>query len=328
MPSDDRAPRGPIQLGPIGRYVISNLEYLRNARRLTYRELSERLSRLGRPIPTLGLSRIEKGDRRVDVDDLVALAVALGVNPSALLLPSGERGNPRVPADVIALTSELQVKLTDAWEWADGQAPVANTGQAPNDFENTARPTWLHREIFRAEELPEKRRRLEEELNRVRLLEEVAELGLGDRERRSPNKPIPVEEALEQPIATAIVTSNLGVLVGRRNDGKPPWTFIAGEVEPGESPADAAEREVKEETGLEVEAGQVIGERVHPKTGRTMIYMAARPVRGTEVIVGDEVELAEVRWVTLAEADQLMSAYGMFEPVHEHLARELGEAAG
>jgi 8-oxo-dGTP pyrophosphatase MutT (NUDIX family)/transcriptional regulator with XRE-family HTH domain len=326
MPSDDRAPRGPIPLGPVGRYVISNLEFLRNARRLTYRELSERLSQLGRPIPTLGLSRIEKGDRRVDVDDLVALAVALGVNPSALLLPSGERGNPRVPDDVIALTPELQVKLTDAWEWADGQAPVPNTGQPPNDFENTARPTWLHREIFRAEELPEKRRRLEEELNRVRILEEVAELGRADREGRPANKPIPVEEALAQPVVAAIVTSQLGVLVGQRNDGKPPWTFIAGEVEPGESPADAAVREVKEETGLRVRAGDVIGERVHPKTGRTMIYMAAAPTHGTKVIVGDEDELADVRWITLAEADELLP--GMFEPVHEYLERELGEAAG
>ena len=140
------------------------------------------------------------------------------------------------------------------------------------------------------------------------------------------HEPIPVEEALEQPVATAIVTSELGVLVGRRNDGKPPWTFIAGEVEPGESPDDAAVREVKEETGLRVELAEVIGERVHPKTGRTMIYIAARPTHGTEVFVGDEDELAEVRWVSLAEADELMAAYGMFEPVHEYLAREIGEA--
>jgi len=129
---------------------------------------------------------------------------------------------------------------------------------------------------------------------------------------------------LQQPVATAIVTSGLGVLVGRRNDGKPPWTFIAGEIEPGESPADAAEREVKEETTLEVEAGDVIGERVHPRTGRTMIYLAARPVRGTEIFVGDSDELAEVRWVSLAEADELMAAYGMFGPVHDYLEREIG----
>ena len=84
-PSDDTTARVP--LGPVGRYVIENLTQLREARRLTYRELADRLEELGRPIPTLGLSRIEKGTRRVDADDLVALAIALGVNPAALLLP-------------------------------------------------------------------------------------------------------------------------------------------------------------------------------------------------------------------------------------------------
>jgi 8-oxo-dGTP diphosphatase len=133
------------------------------------------------------------------------------------------------------------------------------------------------------------------------------------------------EETLVPSVVTAIVTSELGVLVGRRNDGKPPWTFIAGEQEPGERVDDTAIREVKEETGLRIETGDIIGERDHPRTGRHMIYLAARPTHGNEVFVGDEDELAEVRWVTLAEADELMAAYGMFEPVHEHLAREIGE---
>ena len=101
-----------------------------------------------------------------------------------------------------------------------------------------------------------------------------------------------------EPVVAAIVTSRAGVLIARRNDGKPPWTFIAGKIEPGESPADAAVREVKEETGLRIRAGGIIGRRVHPATGRTMVYMAARPTHGTDVFVGDPEELAEVRWVT------------------------------
>ena len=67
---------------------------------------------------------------------------------------------------------------------------------------------------------------------------------------RLANRPIPEEEGMARPIATAIVTSERGVLVGQRKDGRPPWTFISGEVEPGESPAFAASREVKEETTL------------------------------------------------------------------------------
>src|SRR5579859_5530859 len=120
-----------------------------------------------------------------------------------------------------------------------------------------------------------------------------------ERITRKGRDPLELPSAPEpQPVVAAIVTSKLGVLVGRRNDGKPPWTFIAGEIEPGESPEDAAVREVKEETGCVVRAIGIIGRRVHPKTGRTMVYMSARPTHGTKVFVGDEDELAEVRWVS------------------------------
>lgn len=124
------------------------------------------------------------------------------------------------------------------------------------------------------------------------------------------------------PVVAAIVTSDLGVLVGRRNDGKPPWTFIAGEIEPGESQADAAVREVKEETGLVVSAASVeIGRRVHPKTKRTMIYLACSPTEGTDIVVGDVDELAEVRWISLAQADELLP--GLYEPVRDYLANAI-----
>jgi 8-oxo-dGTP diphosphatase len=152
--------------------------------------------------------------------------------------------------------------------------------------------------------------------------------------RRQLNMPAPTpEESMTEPatkpqrpaVITAIVTSDRGVLVGKRNDGKPPWTFIAGENEPGESPADTIIREVKEETGLRIRAGETIGERIHPATGRHMVYVGAEPTHGTDVFVGDEDELAEVRWVSLAEADELLP--GMFDPVREHLTRVLAESA-
>jgi len=88
-------------------------------------------------------------------------------------------------------------------------------------------------------------------------------------------------------------------------------------------PARRAVRPGPLETGLLVAAGPEIGRRVHPATGRTMIYMAARPTHGTDIFVGDTDELADVRWASLAEAEELMRPYGIFGPVREHLARFL-----
>ena len=69
---------------------MRNVKRFREDQKLTYVELSDRLTGLGRPIPVLGLRRIERGERRVDVDDLMALADALQVMPADLLIPASE----------------------------------------------------------------------------------------------------------------------------------------------------------------------------------------------------------------------------------------------
>jgi transcriptional regulator with XRE-family HTH domain len=74
-------------LGPTGETVRANLKRLRGRENLGYAQLSRRLDEVGRLIPDLGLRRIESGDRRVDVDDLMALAAALDVSPATLLMP-------------------------------------------------------------------------------------------------------------------------------------------------------------------------------------------------------------------------------------------------
>lgn len=126
------------------------------------------------------------------------------------------------------------------------------------------------------------------------------------------------------PVVVAIVTSEHGVLLGRRQDGVPPWTFLGGQAEPGEAFAATAVREVAEESGLRVEAAeQEIGRRVHPATERAMIYLACRPVDLTEP-VADGDELARVRWVSIAEAEQLLP--DLYEPVRLYLVRELGKS--
>jgi 8-oxo-dGTP pyrophosphatase MutT (NUDIX family) len=189
----------------------------------------------------------------------------------------------------------------------------SSTGEAATDIgmSRTTLQRWANAGLVREAWWRTPRGQLRWDLDKLREL-----LGM------TPGEPVQDPAAPVKPsIATAIVTSKLGVLVERRHDGRPLWTFPAGEIEPGEAPLDAAIRETKEETGLQVVISHTIGERQHPKTGRHMIYLAARPYNGTDVHNGDENELAEVRWVSLAEAEQLLA--GMYEPVHEHLTSVL-----
>jgi len=66
---------------------------LREERKLSLRELAELLKADGRPMLPSALSKIETGERRVDVDDLDALALALGSTPHELMgwKPRGRR---------------------------------------------------------------------------------------------------------------------------------------------------------------------------------------------------------------------------------------------
>ncbi|MGV9352325.1 NUDIX hydrolase [Streptomyces misionensis] len=128
-------------------------------------------------------------------------------------------------------------------------------------------------------------------------------------------------------ISAAIITNGDRVLMVRRRvkEGELSWQFPAGGIEEGESPEEAAVRETLEETGLKVEAERLIGQRVHPKTGREMSYTACRIIDG-EAHVADEDELDAVAWVALAEIPEYVP-YGLFEPVQEYLEAALDALA-
>ncbi|PRY17011.1 NUDIX hydrolase [Pseudosporangium ferrugineum] len=125
------------------------------------------------------------------------------------------------------------------------------------------------------------------------------------------------------PIAAAIIVHDGQVLMVRRRvkEGQLSWQFPAGEVEAGESADDAAVRETLEETGLTVRAAGSLGKRVHPNTGRTMLYVACDVVEGA-AHVADEEELAEVAWCDRATLTAYVP-YPFFAPVQEHLDANL-----
>lgn len=122
--------------------MAANLLRLRTVLGLSTVRLSALLAESGQPIPATGITRIEKGQRRVDTDDLMALASILGVNPSALLLPDTAKGS-------VELTGVGTVEAKTAWQWADGMRPLCipegDDGTARVDFQRKARPPGLRR---------------------------------------------------------------------------------------------------------------------------------------------------------------------------------------
>ncbi|MFI2187900.1 helix-turn-helix domain-containing protein [Streptomyces sioyaensis] len=82
-------PKRPVEIGPTGIHTAQKIESLRLARGVSQRQLAALVAALGHSLPHTSISRIERIRRRCDVDDLAAIAAALGISPMALLLPSG-----------------------------------------------------------------------------------------------------------------------------------------------------------------------------------------------------------------------------------------------
>ncbi len=102
------------RVGPAGEVLAANIKRVREAQRLTYAELSRNLSDIGRPIPELGLRRIERGERRVDFEDLLALCYVFRICPVDLMVSRDAADEP------YPLTSELKYESESVREWIRG----------------------------------------------------------------------------------------------------------------------------------------------------------------------------------------------------------------
>lgn len=101
--------------GNTNAHVAANLRSARQAIGMDLRTFSERVKETGRAMSPSALSKIENGDRRVDVDDLTVFAYILQTTPATLLAPPEGASPPTgVPSG--------QYNLEEIQAWVRGQA--------------------------------------------------------------------------------------------------------------------------------------------------------------------------------------------------------------
>lgn len=130
-----------IEIDETGRTVAFNVTRHRTLRRWTTPELAAAVQAAGRDLGRQAITDIEAARRRVDVDDLIVLALVLDVSPATLLMPLSDEPHENVPTTGFKTTAEF------LWRWLTADAdidPTQNEGQL-EAFRRRSQPIWERR---------------------------------------------------------------------------------------------------------------------------------------------------------------------------------------
>lgn len=143
-----------IKDGPASKTIRKNVRRLRGSRTYaaTVREMKEVA---GHAIHETVLKRIESGERRIDVDDLVGLALAFQVTPAELLLDHGDDPDELVEVSgVDEMPGMIKgAERRDVYDWLRGRRPIwfRNEGDL-DEFRKRVTPAWEDPETVKAVE--------------------------------------------------------------------------------------------------------------------------------------------------------------------------------
>jgi 8-oxo-dGTP diphosphatase len=118
------------------------------------------------------------------------------------------------------------------------------------------------------------------------------------------------------PCVGAVIRDDKGrlLLIKRGHEpGAGLWSLPGGRIEPGETDAEALVREMREEIGLEVEPGPLLGAVRRPAGDGDVIDIRdyAATIIGGTLKPGDDA--ADARWVSGEELDSLATTEGLVE---------------
>lgn len=99
------------------RIVGDNLRRLRKERGLSLADVSARVASLGVPLSLNLLSKVELGNRSLELDELLAVARAVDAPPLLLIFPVGH-------APSVEVFPGARVRTWDAARWFTGEAPL------------------------------------------------------------------------------------------------------------------------------------------------------------------------------------------------------------
>lgn len=109
------------------------------------------------------------------------------------------------------------------------------------------------------------------------------------------------EDILHLVAALVFIQQEDAILLVKQDYGHQYWSLPGGVVEPGESVEQAAIREVKEETGLDIRITRVVGIYSKPKDNSIAITLAGIATGGT---LAPNNEITECRYFKLDELPQ------------------------